>query len=462
MLGALGILFYAMWRWQFAGLLILSPTVDYLCSLRIGAASRPSQRKFWLCAALAINLGLLVFFKYTYFLYDNVRWVMSILGEDIPSLQSIGVNIVLPLGISFYKFHSISYTIDVYRRTIKPISRYSTFLTFVVLWPALIAGPILRAKEIVPQLEGRRRLSFADIGNGCLLITIGLFKKVVVADSIATMVDTAFTRDVHLMTALDVWVAAFLFGFQIYCDFSGYSDIAIGSAALLGLKFPLNFDWPYMATSPTEFWKRWHISLSFWIRDYVYMPLMAKVIRLFSSRNSRDVAGRRARQVQLMVWLITIVVTWFVMGLWHGAAWLFALWGLYHAILLICYRVIPELGELSKRWPVAAWLLMLCLVMLGWIPFRARSLSQAGDMFLKVLNPFQYTFSNHLLDVYQYAAVLILLCGMIGVHFVQLEGKPNKTAHYFEGPIVGGAVAVMVIMIIMLMHRVTQFVYFQF
>ena len=261
-LGACSVLFYSMWRWEFSLLVIFSACVDYLASARIHASERPAVRRAWLWTSLVLNLGLLVVFKYTYFIYDNVRLIGDAAGADMPALADLGVRIVLPLGISFYTFQTISYTIDVYRRVAEPVKHFDTFLTYVTFWPQLIAGPVLRVQEVVPQLEERRRFSWDDLSAGLGMVVVGLFKKVVIADSIAPMVDEAFAVAPGSMTALDAWVAAFLFGFQIYFDFAGYSSMAIGSARMVGMRFPANFDWPYVSLSPREFWTRWHISLS--------------------------------------------------------------------------------------------------------------------------------------------------------------------------------------------------------
>lgn len=192
------------------------------------------------------------------------------------------------------------------------------------------------------------------------------------------------------------------------------------------------------------------------------MPLMGRVMRLFGRQTNGQRDAVRGARVQLFTWVTAILVTWFVMGLWHGAGWLFAIWGLYHALLLIAYRLVPPLGNLPKRFPAFAWVLMLCLAMAGWIPFRARSLSQMTVMFGKIINPFQYTMSNRVLDIYQYAAVLVLILGMIGIHHLQTRPLRYPVIRQLEAPLVGCAVAVMVVFIIMMMHQVTQFVYFQF
>lgn len=457
----LGLAFYGMWRWPFAALLIVSPSVDYYCGIRIGQEEDEGRRRNWLRAALAINLGLLVAFKYSYFLSDNVSAAAMLLGAEFPSLRSLRLTIVLPLGISFYTFHSLSYTLDVYRRVVQPTKRYDTFLAFVVLWPTLIAGPILRAKDIIPQLEFPRRLRLVDVSGGVQMLIFGLFKKVVIADGLAPMVDDAFSRDFHLMTAFDVWIAAFMFGLQIYYDFGGYSDIAVGSAKLLGLNFPLNFRWPYMATSPAEFWRRWHISLTSWIRDYVFIPLTSSLMRLVHG-DSAAVRAPDPFRVQVVTWIWAVAIAWFIMGLWHGAAWTFVMWGMYHAALLICYRFVPGLKQLPEKAPMIAWPLTVCLIMAGWIPFRAGSVSTAIAMFAKIANPLEYTVSNRLIEGYAYLTTAALFLGMSALYELQQRAATTRSGRWMQGPAVLVSTAVAVVLVIMLMRPISQFIYFQF
>ncbi|MHC4846382.1 MAG: MBOAT family O-acyltransferase, partial [Planctomycetota bacterium] len=376
LLCAVSLLFYCMWRWEFAFLVLASALTDYTCALRMSATDNARRRRAWLSLSLFVNFGLLITFKYTYFIWDNVRLIG---GDGVPELADLGVRIILPLGISFYTFQTVSYSIDVYRRVIRPTRDFVTFLTYVTFWPQLIAGPVLRASEVVPQLKGHRTFNLNLLCSGLVLVVTGLFKKVVIADNISGMVDEAFALGVAGMTAPDVWVANFLFGFQIYFDFAGYSDIAIGSAMMLGMYFPKNFNWPYMARSPRDFWSRWHISLSSWIRDYLYLPLTGERFKTHSVGGISEAAtkggGRRNR---------ALLLTWFIMGLWHGAAWTFALWGMYHAVLILVYRLVPFLRRLPDRRPVLSWLLMLPLAMAGWIAFRATSMPQALSMFARI------------------------------------------------------------------------------
>ncbi len=457
--------FYAMWRWEFCLLVVFSAVVDFVCSGRIAGSSTARNRKRWLLASLVINLGLLAFFKYTYFAYDNIRSLGTALRIHLPAHESWALKIILPLGISFYTFQTISYTIDVYRGVIKPIDRFPTFLAYVMFWPQLVAGPILRCGEVVPELLARRRFRIDDFAIGVQRIVQGLFKKVVLADSLAPMVDYWFEQSQAGLTAIDVWVACFLFGFQIYFDFAGYSDIAIGSARLLGIRFPENFDWPYLARSPRDFWKRWHISLSAWIRDYLYVPLTGRRYQV-SSRDGIAVAAR-GRVGYRQAW--ALMLTWCIMGLWHGAAWTFVVWGLYHGSLVLAYRLTPWLRRLPERFPRLGWLVMLAAVMLGWLPFRAHSLSQACHWLLKVINPLEYSLSPWVTGLsvriagYSYLAAAVLTVAMPLWHKLRQVGRRTPADSPFPADVLHAAVlTAMVFAVILCMQAKQQFIYFQF
>jgi D-alanyl-lipoteichoic acid acyltransferase DltB (MBOAT superfamily) len=456
LIASFGLGLYAMWRWEFVFLLLFTTGVDFFCARAVSRTTDRRVRRIWLLSTLIVNLGLLAYFKYTYFIVDNVGAAASLFGFPAFSHDSLGLAIILPLGISFYTFHSISYTIDVYRGTTLPTNRYSVFLTYVTFWPQLVAGPILRATEVIPQLLARRQFRIGLLSEGGLLIITGLFKKVVLADSVGPMVDAAFKLNPSDMGALDVWVACILFGYQIYFDFSGYSDIAIGSAKLIGIDFPKNFDWPYLATSPRDFWHRWHISLSSWIRDYLYLPLVGKRFMTNSSGGIEAVEGETLQRT------LALFLTWFIMGLWHGAAWNFALWGIYHASLVSIYRFVPRLQAFSSQHPWAGRSLMFPLAMAGWIPFRSQSLEQTFTMFGKLIDPSQYGLALRVAPGRGYITAVLLTFGM-GVLFVAREkvswdGLPNPVRAFATA----GAVAIMAATWICLQQPVSMFIYFQF
>lgn len=258
--------FYGFWRVEFLPVMLASTVIDYVAARAIAASGSPGRRRAWLALSLFVNLGLLFYFKYLIFFAENAVGLLRALGLDV---EDPTFSIILPLGISFYTFQTISYTVDVYRGFIEPEEDFVLYACFVTFFPQLVAGPVLRAREVVPQLTTRPRFEVSDLAEGLRRVLSGLFLKVVLADNLAPLVDAGFGQSVATLSAIDVWTLAFLFGFQIYFDFSGYSHIALGCARMMGIRFPENFDFPYLATSPREFWRCWHISLSSWIRDYL-------------------------------------------------------------------------------------------------------------------------------------------------------------------------------------------------
>jgi alginate O-acetyltransferase complex protein AlgI len=349
------LVFYAAWSIPFTGLIVLSAMIDYTASLAIHASRTPMRRRLFLLMSLVSNLGLLGYFKYAGFFLENLH---ALLGD---SFATDALSIVLPPGISFYTFQTMSYTIDVYRREITPTRSFSRLFLFVTFFPQLVAGPIERAGHLLTQFESavRQRFRIENFVVGVRMIVWGLAKKVLVADACARIVDPVYADP----SAFDGWtllVATYAFTLQIYFDFSAYSEIARGSARMFGVDLMRNFDQPYLVTNISEFWRRWHISLSTWIRDYVYRPL----------------GGNRGSKPRV---LFNLVLTMFLSGLWHGAAWTFVLWGLYHGLLLlvdVLVRRTPFAARLvAGSWRpligIAGWFLTFHLVVLGWVLFRA-------------------------------------------------------------------------------------------
>jgi D-alanyl-lipoteichoic acid acyltransferase DltB (MBOAT superfamily) len=311
--------FYGWWDSRFLLLLAFSTTVDYYCALKIAETDVESTRKKYILVSLISNLGILGFFKYFNFFVSSAHDALQTVGWNVstPVLQ-----IILPLGISFYTFQAISYTIDVYRRTIGPSRDFVAFALSVCYFPHLVAGPIQRASFLLPQLERDRRVRWVQIREGAGLIVYGLFKKVGVADAIAPLVDLRFASP-GLYGWTDLLFAVYLFAIQIYCDFSGYSDIARGTSKLFGIELMLNFDHPYFSTSITEFWRRWHISLSTWLREYLYIPL----------GGNRHGVRRTYRN---------LLLTMLLGGLWHGANWTFVVWGGLHGLYLSIHKMLLD------------------------------------------------------------------------------------------------------------------------
>jgi len=408
--------------------------------------------------SVACNLGILGVFKYLLFFQDTVWSFASWIGYHPTPIE---LNIVLPLGISFYIFATISYVIDVYRGDFKAERDFVVYCCFVVFFPHLVAGPILRAGNLIPQLRRPpSALSSEDICLGVSRILQGLFLKVVLADSIAEFVDLGFARDASALSALDVWTLAFLFGFEIYFDFAGYSHIAIGSARLLGIILPENFDFPYLATSPREFWRRWHISLSTWIRDYVYISMMGspKTAAEGGLGAVGEKAGGGAGQRTF-----SLYGTWAVMGFWHGANWTFVIWGLYHAAAVHAYR----LASKKIPWGEAGgsgWIsrgITLPIIMAGWIPFRAQSTGEALVMWGKLLTPRAYSGLGLVTNSYLLAASMLICVAGAWITYEQILPRIADRFSIIV-PTRIGFYSVMMICDLIFLQTKHQFIYFQF
>jgi len=351
--------FYGWWDWRFLGLLGLSTVVDYCVALAIDRRRGTPAARSILCVSVVVNLGILAAFKYFNFFRDSAQAALAAMGFDV-ALPTLDV--LLPAGISFYTFQTMSYTIDVYRGE-RPERSLRDFALFVSCFPQLVAGPIVRAAELIPQLQRKTRWSEIDLPRGVYRLFVGLFKKMVVADTLALYVDAVFS-DPTGYHGVSSWIAVYAYAFQIYMDFSGYCDVAVGVGELLGLHFPENFNLPYLAASPSEFWRRWHITLSTWLRDYLYIPL----------GGSRWGFARTVRN---------LLITMLLGGLWHGASWMFIAWGAYHGLLLVAEKLVgrwtaavsPPGSSDALRWVrVAAMFHATCL---GWLLFRSPDASTA-------------------------------------------------------------------------------------
>ena len=397
--------FYGFWDWRFLSLIVISTVVDYFVALRVhaireeagGLATTAAKR--WMTLSVATNLGILGFFKYFNFFSDSFAHVISYVGIQADPFY---LNIVLPVGISFYTFQTLSYTVDVYRGEMRPTRRFLDFALYVAFFPQLVAGPIERAKQLLPQILGERRFDRTQFADGLQLIFWGLFKKVYVADNLAPFVDRVFASPDP--SGFEVVFAAYAFAFQIYCDFSGYTDIARGCAKCLGMELMVNFRYPYVAVNPSEFWRRWHISLSTWLRDYLYISL----------------GGNRAGT--LMVYR-NLSLTMLLGGLWHGATWLFVLWGAYQGLLLVLHRALaPRMETIGKgmRVPVQVVTVlkvaaMFQLVCAGWLIFRGESVAQIAGMAWAL---FTWTGSvdwSVAIPLAQFALPLVALEAILGI-----------------------------------------------
>lgn len=389
--------FYASWDWRFLLPLLCTTGLDYWIAGRLEASHNAggpeAHRRKLLWLSVASNLTLLGFFKYCNFFIESTAGLLHLLGFEV-SLHTL--NIVLPVAISFYTFQALSYTIDVYRGELHPSGTFWDFFLGVLYFPHLVAGPIQRASTLLPQVLQPRRTTREQWEDGLHLIAWGFFKKVFLADNLAPIVDQVFHKPDP--TGGDVLVGVLAFTFQIYGDFSGYTDIARGVAKIMGFEFNLNFNLPYFAMNPSDFWRRWHISLSTWLRDYLYKSL----------GGNRDGVGRTYRNL-----MITMVLG----GLWHGAAWNFVLWGFYHGGLLCVHRYLaPHLARFERTLPLprAAWtgvhlVSMFVMTFYGWLLFRATSLGQVIHMSGALLNPLEGLDVPQLQTTCLYALPLVLV-----------------------------------------------------
>jgi D-alanyl-lipoteichoic acid acyltransferase DltB (MBOAT superfamily) len=437
--------FYAAWDWRFLALLVGSTVIDYGCGLYIARQTAPARRRLALVVSLTFNLGMLGFFKYFNFFAENLERAFAALGWR---LDPVTVDVVLPIGISFYTFMTISYVIDVYRREIEPTRRFVDFALFVAYFPHLVAGPILRASRLIPQIAAPRRPTRAQVAEGLWLVAWGYFQKMFVADNLALVVDRVFAPGAPIAGA-DVLVGVYAFALQIYGDFAGYSNIARGTSKLMGIELNVNFLFPYFVITPQEFWRNWHISLSTWLRDYLYIPL----------------GGNRHGELKTHR---NLLITMILGGLWHGAAWTYVLWGVYQGVVLVVYRAATGV---ARRWGlavpaglglgrVALGLLMFHVTCYGWLIFRARSVSQILEMTRLVaagLTPGPETMGAGVVPLVLYGLP------MLALHAYEARHRSELAVFRLPLPVryaVFGAVGYLTLLFGD--FRGAQFIYFQF
>jgi alginate O-acetyltransferase complex protein AlgI len=436
-------LFYAAWNPPFILLLWASTVVDWLVARQIHRQEDRARRKAWLIVSLVVNLGFLGFFKYGNFALENWHSLMNAVGVHYRQPEW---NILLPVGISFYTFHSMSYTLDIYWRRVEPIPKLFDFALFVAFFTQLVAGPILRTSDLVPQFARPRTATRNQLCWGLALMTFGLFEKVVLADGAFAPVADAVFRAKGPVSALDAWLGTLAFSGQIFCDFAGYSTVAIGSALCLGFNIPNNFHFPYAATGFSDFWRRWHISLSTWLRDYLYIPL----------------GGNRKGEARTYVNLMT---TMLLGGLWHGANWTFVIWGGLHGAYLAAER---WMKERSARWRLAnGWapkllltLVTYILVNLAWVFFRAKSLSAALTM-LRSMAGLQAN-STALLPTVKILETLVCIVGILAAQWYMRHRSLEDFVTQSSPRLLATAWACMAFAIIITQGRGDAFIYFQF
>ena len=395
--------FYMWWNPIFVLPLLATTAIDYQVGRILENEERPRRRRSLLVFSLVANLGLLAYFKYYDFFVVNITAAAAAMGFDFsPALA----HLILPVGISFYTFHSMSYTIDVYRREIPVCRSPLRFALFITFFPVLVAGPILRAKQFLPQLEGKVRLQLTP--EIVMLIVRGLAKKVLVADNIAPFVDAIFEQPESWPSVI-IWIATIAFAVQIYCDFSGYSDIARGLARVFGYEIPLNFDRPYFAQNPSDFWRRWHISLSTWLRDYLYIPL--------GGNRGGGLATYR-----------NLIITMLLGGLWHGASWNFVLWGFLHGAMLASHRLWREWRGESRFLPgglsrFVSWAALQYAILFTWIAFRVTDTKKMLVVMRKfVVFDFDMRIFNLGLGNKSFGFTLVVLAAFALLHYAGWRG----------------------------------------
>lgn len=442
-------LFYGWWDWRFLFLILFSSIVDFTIGQKIYNATKKRTRKNYLLVSLLINLGLLGYFKYSNFFIDSFINSFRFFGAE---MDSYALHIILPVGISFYTFQTLSYTIDIYRNKLKPTKDWLSFFTFVAFFPQLVAGPIERASHLLPQFFRTNTFNVRAFKSGMLLMAFGLFKKMVIADRLAIVVNDVYSNPTG-HNGQDLIIATVFFAFQIYCDFSGYSDIAIGISRTLGFNLMKNFDTPYFSTSITEFWRRWHISLSTWFRDYVYIPL----------------GGSRNGEYRTYFNLFLVFV---VSGLWHGAAITFIIWGAIHGIIIVTEKALSNtpLKVNRKRLVPAIFctLFTFAIVCFAWIFFRANSFA---DSLYIVKNLFSFNFDkwsvynlglpSHELDFAIISIILLLVFDAFHRKYNMLRVL-NRTNVIIQSLAVTVIVYSIFIFGIYGNDSVSEFIYFQF
>lgn len=430
--------FYGWWDWRFLGLLYASCAVDYTVALAIERARAAGGRtRPWLLLSLTANLGLLGFFKYFNFFVDSARPLLAAVG-----LQAGALDVVLPVGISFYTFQTLSYTIDVYRGVIPAERSFVTFAAYVSFFPQLVAGPIERAQSLLPQLQQARGLTLDRVRSGLALIVLGYLKKLVISDGLAPVVEAVFgaAGRGEAPGGAAVLLGTYAFALQIYGDFAGYSDIARGTSRLLGVELVVNFRQPYFSRCITEFWRRWHISLSFWLRDYLYISL----------------GGNRGTHARTMR---NLMLTMLLGGLWHGAAWTFVLWGGLHGLYLVVERLLGLRDPTTWRpWRQALGVLLTFhLVCLTWVPFRAPGFEAMWQLLAALGGPWTVPEVGMVVAVAAGLA-LVLLVDVPSLRWPQ-EDPPQATR---QGWLIWTLAALALGLYLVPPLGETSFIYFQF
>lgn len=432
--------FYGMWNPPLVILLWISTMVDWTAGNQLNKEENPRIRKLWLLLSMSVNLGFLAFFKYGDFLLENFISLANAVGFDYQPYQ---MDIILPMGISFYTFQTMSYTIDIYQRKIQPARTFLDFALYVTFFPQLVAGPIVRAKDLITQFYEPKRATVNQFIWGLFLLTLGLFQKVVLADVLLSATSDAVFAPGQTLNFLDAWTGTLAFSGQIFFDFAGYSTCAIGIALMLGIILPDNFMYPYASLGFSDLWKRWHISLSSWLKDYLYIPL----------------GGNRHGITRMYA---ALMITMLLGGLWHGAAWTFIVWGGLHGI----YLILERLQRQYLPFKITAWngiflaFTTFTCVNITWVFFRAREFDTAWSMIKSMfyLNP----DGAKILSSFDVIKVLTLMAILFVTHWLMRNSSVKEVAAKTSPLVLGISWAVMIFLIAIAQGTGEQFIYFQF
>lgn len=441
-------IFYGAWDWRFLLLMFVSITSDYYCAIKIYESNDEKVRKLFLFLNMFISLSILGFFKYFNFFAVNLERLINCFGFHI---NFNVLNVILPVGISFYTFQAMSYAFDVYRRQLVPTKRFLDYSLFVTFFPQLVAGPIMRAADLLPQVLARRKVTWDKFYQGCYMVFWGLFMKIFVADNLATLiVDPVFTSQPPY-NGVKVLLGLYAFVIQVYCDFAGYSVIAMGLGKLMGFDIMVNFNQPLLATNIQDFWRRWHISLSSWLKDYLYIPL----------------GGSRKGNIRTS---INLMITMIAVGFWHGAAWHFIAFGVIEGCLLVLYRILkPKIENFIKPrssfwqnlWLAVRILFMFQITSIAFMFFRAQYMSQILSMFKSLITNFQFTHGIGL----KYMSLNILFFSWLVILAEIIQYRENDMLAMLKKKAVIKTIFFYTALILMMIFGnlgQSRFVYFQF
>ena len=440
-------IFYGAWEWRYLGLLMISTITDYFCGIYV-EKSKQEFKKFFVWISIFVNLSLLGIFKYYDFFVDQFKLLLFNFGLNI---DPIYLNVALPVGISFYTFQTISYTVDVYRGKLPACKNFFDFALYVSFFPQLVAGPIERGIRFLPQILKPRDFNYQNIKEGAYCIFWGLFMKVVIADNMADLVNPVYdTKNLNLDGGL-VLISTYAFAIQIYCDFSGYSLIAIGLAKTMGIELMENFRRPYFSLNISDFWRRWHISLSSWFRDYMFSPLY---IYFQSSKLFKN----RSIQFRHLIFFMTVLfLTEFLLGLWHGAGWNYALFGVYHAFLIGGYYFIKKYWDkLEKNLQIFLTFNLACI---GWLIFRSEDLLHSWTLIKSIFSPWEFDD-----NFYSYLKQFSILVLALFVHEIIEEIKNKRYAIFYLPKLLQYFIYTFITIIMLLFGQfgAKKFIYFQF